>query len=248
MPVHLYGTACDMSAVMQLAHEKGLLVVEDAAQGIGVTYNGRHVGGIGDFGCFSFFADKTITTGEGGYVVCRDSKNYEKLLQLRNQGRLDRGSFIHPAIGYNFRITDVQAAIGLAQFARLDQIIKRKQEHIENYVRAFADLPNVRVLRAGQGANHVPFRCVIIVDRATELMKYLEQNGVQSRTFFFLLHSQPGLAGAIKAADVADLYQDRDFPNAIFGWERGVCLPMHASLSKDELDLVCSLVRSFYRS
>lgn len=102
MPVHLYGMMANMTEVMTFAQQHQLLVIEDAAQAIGVRYKGQHAGTFGEIGCFSFFADKTITTGEGGYVVCRDEALYEQLLLLTNQGRIKRGSFIHPAIGYNF--------------------------------------------------------------------------------------------------------------------------------------------------
>lgn len=94
MPVHLFGTACDMDAVLEVSRKHGLCVIEDAAQGVGVTYRGRHVGAMGDVGCFSFFADKTITTGEGGYVTCQDLELYERLLHLRNQGRVMRGGLV----------------------------------------------------------------------------------------------------------------------------------------------------------
>ena len=113
MPVHLFGMAADMGEVMAYAVEKNLKVIEDAAQAVGVTWGGKHCGTFGDVGCFSFFADKTITMGEGGFVTTNNEKIYKKLLYLRNQGRLNRGSFVHPEMGYNFRITDFQAAMGL---------------------------------------------------------------------------------------------------------------------------------------
>jgi len=96
MPVHIYGMTCDMAPIMELARQQGLLVIEDAAQAIGVRYNNQHAGTFGDVGTFSFFADKTITTGEGGLVVTNNERFAENLLYLRNQGRIDRGSFIHP--------------------------------------------------------------------------------------------------------------------------------------------------------
>jgi len=132
MPVHIYGTIADMDAVAQFAKKHNLLVIEDAAAALGVHYKGQHAGTFGDIGTFSFFADKTITTGEGGFVVTSNEEMHHKLLLLRNQGRVDRGSFIHPEMGYNFRITDIQAAIGQVQLAKLPQIIARK-EAIKQY-------------------------------------------------------------------------------------------------------------------
>lgn len=98
-----------------------MLIIEDAAQAIGVHYKGQHAGTLGDVGAFSFFADKTITTAEGGFVVTNNPKTYEKLLYLRNQGRRDRGTFIHPEIGYNFRMTDIQCAMGIVQLENLNR-------------------------------------------------------------------------------------------------------------------------------
>src|SRR5262249_23604308 len=170
MPVHLFGTSSDMPTVCGFADRHGLQVIEDAAQGIGVSVAGKPVGSFGDGGCFSFFADKTITTGEGGYVACRDPRVFDRLRLLRNQGRLDRGSFIHPAVGYNFRMTDVQSAIGLVQLDRLPRIVQRKQELLALYREGLSHLPEIRVLGAAEGANHVPFRCVLMTDRVRELM------------------------------------------------------------------------------
>ena len=109
MPVHIFGMCANMDEVMNFAKDNNLKVVEDAAQGIEITWDGKHSGTFGDAGCFSFFADKTITIGEGGFVVTNDEQVYENMLYLRNQGRINRGSFIHPEIGYNFRITAVVA-------------------------------------------------------------------------------------------------------------------------------------------
>ena len=115
MPVHIYGMACNMDEVIEFAKKHKLKVVEDAAQAVGVNWNGKQAGTFGDIGSFSFFADKTLTTGEGGLVVTDNEELYNKLLYIRNQGRLNRGSFIHPEIGYNFRMTDLQTSIGLVQ-------------------------------------------------------------------------------------------------------------------------------------
>lgn len=246
MPVHLYGTACNMRAVQAFAHRHGLHIIEDAAQGIGVSYFGRHVGGLGDVGCFSFFADKTLTTGEGGYVVCRDAAVYDRLRLLRNQGRFDRGSFIHPMIGYNFRMTDLQSAIGLVQFAKLDAIIERKSQILAWYRAELEDIAQVRILPAETGSTHVPFRCVLIAERASMLMKHLEDHGVQSRSFFYPLHMQPCFVDWAKTLSCPPALDDKDYPNSIFGYENGVCLPIFPTLSREQVRLIGSRIREFY--
>lgn len=248
MPVHLFGTACDMRAVNNFAALNGLRVIEDAAQGIGVTSGCRHVGGLGDVGCFSFFADKTITTGEGGYVVCRDPAIYDKLRLLRNQGRLDRGSFIHPAVGFNFRLTDMQSALGLVQLKRLPHIIARKEAIMARYHERLVGVPGLRMLGAAPGANHVPFRCVLLVKHAKALMEHLGQQGIQPRSSFYPLHRQPGLKEWGQGRISADLFDDAHYPNANFSWDHGVCLPIHVTLSDEDVDRVCDAVTGFFSS
>ncbi|WP_299614130.1 DegT/DnrJ/EryC1/StrS aminotransferase family protein [uncultured Tateyamaria sp.] len=239
MPVHLFGSPCDMREVCKFASEHGLRVIEDAAQGIAVHFDGRHVGAIGDVGCFSFFADKTITTGEGGYVTCQDPEIYERLCYLRNQGRIDRGSFVHPAIGFNFRITDLQAAIGMAQLDRLDTIVARKRAVYGRYVDQLNTLPQVRFLKSHPLGDHVPFRVVLLVERSQELMAWLADRGVQIRSFFHPLHSQPCFAGHPDA--------HRMFPVADRGYADGICLPVHPTLADDEVDYICERIHEFYR-
>lgn len=238
MPVHLYGSACDMRAVMAFAAGHGLHVIEDAAQGIGVRFEGRHVGAIGDVGCFSFFADKTITTGEGGYVTCRDPAVYERLRHLRNQGRLDRGSFIHPTIGFNFRLTDLQAAIGLAQLDRLDTIIDRKLRIYARYEQRLGGLRQVKFLLRHPASTHVPFRVVLMVERAQALSSWLANRQVQCRTFFYPLHRQPCFADHPDAALA--------FPVADQGYANGICLPVYPTLGDADVDYVCDAIRAFY--
>ena len=246
MPVHLFGTACDMTAVADFAARHKLAVIEDAAQGIGVAFGGHHVGSLGDVGCFSFFADKTITTGEGGYVACKDRHVYDRLRLLRNQGRLDRGSFIHEAIGYNFRMTDLQCAIGLIQLTRLEQIISRKAELLRRYQAGLRQVQAVRVLRPAPNAGHVPFRCVVMAKNVRALMKHLEAAGVETRSFFYPLHRQPGLrAWSASRIDAAHL-DDAAFPHANYGWDHGVCLPIQPTLATADVDFICETIAAFY--
>jgi perosamine synthetase len=246
MPVHLFGMSCNMDQVEAFARRHGLLVIEDAAQGIGVSYRGRHLGTIGDVGCFSFFADKTITTGEGGYVTCRDERVYNQLRLLRNQGRLDRGSFTHPAIGYNFRITDMQAAVGLVQLAKLDEIKRRKTNHLNHYLDGLKGLDCVRFLGLEPGSGYVPFRCVIMCERLNELVAFLEAAGIQTRGFFYPLHRQPCFADlpSLLAAGVS--LEDRDYPNAVHGYSHGLCLPISPGLTDRDVGLVIASIRRFY--
>lgn len=246
MPVHLYGTSCDMLAVMSFAARHSLKVVEDAAQGIGVMHRGRHVGSFGDASAFSFFADKTITTGEGGFVVCRDDGTNERLRHLRNQGRLNSGSFIHPTIGYNFRITDIQAAIGLVQLSKLHEIVARKRTIYGWYLELLNNVRGVRVLGAAPESTHVPFRCVLIAPRAQTLIAHLAGRGIQSRGFFNPMHRQPCFVAWFADKPHSPPMRDEDYPNAVFGYENGLCLPMFPALRQAQVEYIVAQIADFY--
>ena len=246
MPVHLFGMCTDMHAVMAFAREHGLFVVEDAAQAVGVRYKGQHAGTFGDIGCFSFFADKTITTGEGGFVVCNDEALYEKLRLIRNQGRLDRGSFIHPAVGYNFRMTDLQSAVGLVQLAKLPEIETRKRRILGWYHEELDDEPAVRFLEVEDGSDHTPFRAVVFGDRAHELMAHLAAQEIQPRTFFYPLHQQPCFQYLSREHGGAYDLGDEHYKKSIEGYQTAVVLPIFPTLAREQVARIGATIRDFY--
>lgn len=257
MPVHLFGVSCDMDAIQQFSGKYGLKVIEDAAQGVGVRWKNKHVGGFGDVGCFSFFADKTITTGEGGYIACRDEKIFKKLRLLRNQGRLDRGSFIHPAIGYNFRMTDIQSAMGCAQLDKLDSIIRKKNELMKMYRQGLEGASSVKILGAPAGSNQVAFRCVILGPRIKELAAHLESRKIQTRSVFYPLHRQPCLLDwgnnrtltrwlPEKIRGTIQQLKSKSFPASNYFWDHGMCLPMHMKLKETDVEFICREIQTFY--
>jgi perosamine synthetase len=246
MPVHIYGAMCDMDPILKLAKDRSLLVIEDAAQALGVRYKGRHAGTLGNVGCFSFFADKTMTTGEGGLVVTNDEEIQQSLLYLRNQGRIDRGSFIHPRLGYNFRMTDIQAAIGLVQLAKLDKIIRLKADIMARYRERLEDIIEIRFVDLVPGSMVIPFRVAVYAERVDELMRYLESRNIQCRTFFYPLHKQPAFNYLKKDSEYSEKMNDRNFPGTIYAYTNGVCLPSYPNLSEKDLNYVCDKIREFY--
>ena len=147
MPVHVYGHSAPMDEIVDFATRHRLVVLEDAAQAYGVHYRGRHAGTWGDAGVISFFADKTITTGEGGVVLTNDTQLYERLRLLRNQGRLTSGTFVHDSLGMNFRVTDLQSAVGNAQLRKLPGLIASKRANHDRYAANLADVPGLRWLQ-----------------------------------------------------------------------------------------------------
>ncbi|MCH9034951.1 MAG: aminotransferase class V-fold PLP-dependent enzyme [Planctomycetes bacterium] len=238
LPVHLYGQSCDLPAVTALAKRHNLFVVEDAAQAMGVTFGDRHVGTFGDIGCMSFFADKTMTTGEGGALLINDDDLADRCLYFKNQGRLKRGSFLHEQMGYNFRITDMQAAIGLAQFSRLDEIIQKKRRLRETYRDLLKDCPGVRFpVDTGVG-EVVPFRVNILVSDPEGLSTFLAVHDIATRRFFYPLHRQPSFNEQNSVVRCA-------LVNSVRAFETGLMLPSGLDLTETQIDRVCACVRKY---
>ncbi len=242
MPVHIYGTVADMKPVMEFANKHNLLVIEDAAEAIGVHRDGKHAGTFGKVGCFSFFADKTITCGEGAFIVTDDDKVYENLLYLRNQGRIDRGIFIHPRIGYNFRMTDIQNAVGLVQLSKLEKIKERKAHILETYRKHLSKIKDVSLFEPDRGVEWIPFRVGVLLKNATDLMAFMKTKDIETRTFFYPLHRQP-CYDYLK--DKNHPNTDQAFPNATYGYEQGVCLPTFPDLADDQIAYVVNTIAEF---
>jgi perosamine synthetase len=236
MPVHIYGQSADMDAIGEIAKRHGLYVIEDAAQGIGVTFKGKPVGGFGEVGCLSFYADKTMTTGEGGMVLTNDDELARQCLILKHQGRTGRGIYFHEYIGYNFRLTDLQAAVGLAQLSKLPTIIDKKKKNERLYKELLKDVEGVEFPYIDPRGFNVPFRINILVDEPEALSSFLQKEGISSRCFFYPLHKQP-------------CYNvDGEFPNAVRAYERGLSLPSAVTLAEEQIEYVCDKIRLFMRS
>lgn len=221
---HLFGTAnSNIEEVRAFCDDNNLLLVEDSAQALGITDGKTHCGTFGDVGTFSFYADKTITTAEGGFIVARDPKVIEKMCYLRNQGRKSSGTFVHPEIGYNFRITDLQAALGLSQLTKLDYIQSEKQRIAAKYREHLGD--HVGFLKTRDDFTYTPFRVVVFVDNAEMTMKYMGERGIEPRSVFYPLHNQP-------------CYEDlnckhEDFPKSNECFQRGICLPTWVGITDE---------------
>jgi perosamine synthetase len=244
MAVHIYGMACDMESVMQFANSNGLKVIEDAAQAVGVTWNKKQAGTFGDIGTFSFFADKTITTGEGGLVVTDSEETYEKLQYLRNQGRINRGSFVHPEIGYNFRMTDLQSAIGLVQLDKLAEIIEKKKNILNHYAKSLSSEINLIKPSENSKSTHIPFRvCFRMTGGSQPLLKFLAESNIETRTFFYPLHSQPSYIDKYKR--IARRVAKTNFPVADKVFNEGVCLPSWVGMSEEKIEYVSEKINEF---
>jgi perosamine synthetase len=242
MPAHMYGMVSNMDAITELADRHGTMIIEDAAQALGVHYRGKHAGTFGKVGCFSFFADKAVTTGEGGFVITDDPETAHNLKFLRNQGREDRGSFIHPEIGYNFRMTDIHSAIGITQLGKLPQAKQRKLQALQWFKDGLEDVEEVEFLKLEPGSERIPFRTCIIAQDAHRLIDFMSEREIQSRTFFYPLHMQPAFAEIISKTGVSP----QDFPNSRSAYEHGVCLPAFPELSEEQVAYTVAVIKEFY--
>jgi perosamine synthetase len=236
MPVHIYGQACDMEGIMDVARRKGVRVIEDAAQALTVHLNGRHAGTFGDIGTFSLFSDKVITTGEGGIVVTNSEELADKIRLIRNQGRPNSGTFIHPSLGMNFRITDLQAAIGLGQLRKLPSIVQDRAKKWRLYSEGLSGIGDLQFMQLIPGSHIVPFRFPIVTTQRDALAKSLEAAGIQTRGFFYPMHLQPKL----KSAPAPSL------PVAEKLSAQGLCLPVHVHLTDDHIATVISTIKKHF--
>jgi len=226
MVAHLFGSACtNIREIKKFCKKHKLMLVEDAAQALGITDGKTHCGTFGDIGTFSFYADKTVTTGEGGFIVTNNKKVYENMLYLRNQGRMSSGTFVHPRIGYNFRMSDLQSALGLAQLKKLDIIIEEKLKIYNTYQKHLGG--KVQFLKLHPKFSFIPFRVVVFVDNAEKTMKQMKKDGIEPRSVFYPLHKQPCYA--------FQKNKEKDFPNSNECFEKGICLPTWIGLTKKQI-------------
>jgi len=238
MAIHIYGQCCDIGSICEIAKKHNLKVIEDAAQALGVFYRGRHVGCIGDVGVFSFFSDKIIGTGEGAAITTNNEALFQKIRLLRNQGREHSSTFIHPELGMNFRITDIQAAIGLSQLAKFPCILEGRLKMWALYEELLGSVPGIKTMRIAPFSNLVPFRFLIKTKMKEALSKHLEQLGIMSRSFFYPMHCQPQLKK----------YVHREYLNAESLYEEGMCLPIHNHLQESEVRWMCMEIAKFMKS
>jgi perosamine synthetase len=246
MTAHMYGTCGDMTSVVQFAKLHNLKVIEDAAQAIGVKWDNVHAGTIGDVGTFSFFADKTITCGEGGFVVTNDPEIATNLSYLRNQGRLNRGTFIHPEIGFNFRITDIHSAMGLVQLEKLDDIISKKLKIFSKYKEKLKNIDGLYIFEPMKSSSFVPFRVCIInkTGNTRDIMSSLASAGIETRTFFYPLHKQP----CFHCLSEKYQYNDNEFPISTAMFKNGICLPTFLTITDEQISYICDSIARAYKN
>ena len=242
MPVHMYGHMADMAPLMELARRHGLAVIEDAAEAHGAEQNGRRAGGIGTVGCFSFYSNKIVTTGEGGMMVTSDEALAERVRSLRNLCFDPRRRFWHEEIGHNFRLSNVQAAIGLAQVERIEESVARKRKTAALYAERLRDVRGLKLPVERAGTKNVYWMYGIVLGEALSvdaagLAERLKNAGVETRPFFLGMHEQP----ALKARG---LFSGERYAVTERLGRRGLYLPSGLGLLDADIEQVCEAVRT----
>jgi perosamine synthetase len=244
IPVHLFGHPVDMDRLCEIATRYGLSVIEDCAEAHGATCRGRVVGSFGDMGCFSFYANKIITTGEGGMVVTNDPVLAERLRLLRNLG-FTKPRFWHEVAGYNFRLTAYQAAMGVVQVKKLEDVVAAKRRLGARYTEALKSIHGLRLPGEAAWARHVYWMYGIVVEPGfgmtrDVLMDSLRQRGVETRTFFCPINAQP----CFKSLSVL---RETPTPVADELWTSGLYLPSSPSLRHDQIVFIAETIADIQR-
>ena len=237
VPVHVSGRAADITAIMEIAKKNDLYVVEDAAESFMSKHKGKYLGTFGETGCFSFSPHKTITTGQGGIVTTNDDEVHLRLRELKDQGRRERGTGgddMHNVIGYNFKFTDLQAAVGLGQLTYLKSRIENMKKRHKLYAENLRGLKGISLFKFSE--EEVPQWTDAIVEQRDKLNKYLARNGIICRRYWFPIHSQ-----------VPYKLPDTNFTNSTRMSPKSIWLSSSFTMSDSDVEFVCNHIRKFLR-
>lgn len=234
MCVHLYGHPCELRSLRQIADKHRIFLVEDCAEALGSAYEGAHVGNFGDVATYSFYGNKTLTTGEGGMVTSNDATIAERVTHFKGQGLAKYREYWHDVVGYNYRMTNICAAIGVAQLERIEAILARKRVIAELYKHALADT-EYEVHAEATNVRHSYWMVTLLVkdpSRRDETRSYLARQGIETRPAFYPVHTMPMYSQRYERHRVAE-----DLAS------RGINLPSYPDLSDGDVERVCAALR-----
>lgn len=233
MVVALNGRAPDMNRVLKIAKDNNLFVIEDAAQALGSYFRGKHLGTFGDIGSFSFSTPKVITTAQGGALVTDRKDLYDKIIRLKDFGRIDRSSQNHDEIGFNFKFTDILAAIGVVQMKKLPARLNRKKEMYDIYKQELKNLKQIQLI-ATDLSQTSPWFMDIVVSDPKALQNFLKNKNIGTRLFYPAIHTT-------KPYRTKNIYE-----NSLWASEHGLWLPSSAFLTNSDIMHVCGEIKNFY--
>lgn len=237
MVVHLYGHPCEMDEIVKIARENNLFIIEDCAEAFGSTYKDKHVGTFGDLSTFSFYGNKTITTGEGGMIVTNDETLYDRAYHLKMHGLAKYREYWHDTLGFNYRMTNICAAIGLAQLEKADEKIAKKRQLAGWYNEALKGLP---VKPHGEYGKvfHSYWMYSILAgspDERESLRDFMKSAGIETRPTFFPVHTMPMFSHKFQKLPVAEY----------LGWH-GINLPSWPDLKKEQVKFIADTIAKYY--
>lgn len=236
MAVHLYGHPCEMDELVDICKENNIFLIEDCAEGFGSMYKNKFVGTFGDIATFSFFGNKTITTGEGGMVVTNDETLHDRAVHYKGQGLAKHRQYWHDVIGYNYRMTNICAAIGLAQLERADEIIAKKTQIAEWYSELLEGTSYTFHRPIGD-VKHTYWMCSILCENPENrelLRQHLQNHGIETRPSFYPVHTMPMYSQKFERHKVAEY----------LGW-RGINLPSYPSLCYEDIEFIVKTIIYF---
>jgi perosamine synthetase len=240
IPVHIYGHPVDMDALNEIACRHEIMVIEDAAEAHGAEYKGRRCGSLGAAASFSFYGNKILTTGEGGMVTTNNQDIARLAWNLRDHAFSSERHFWHKFVGFNYRMTNLQAALGLAQVEQMDDLVAARRQNAALYTSLLQDIPGITTPPEAPWAKNVFWMYGILVDREAyglsrdELRRVLADNGIETRTFFIPMHCQP-----VYWQD----FRGQRFPVAEHLCRNGFYLPSSSSLTRGEIEWVTDVIR-----
>ncbi len=237
VPVHVSGRAADMEGLAAISNRHGLPIVEDAAEAFLSKYRGKCLGTLGIAGCFSLSPNKTITTGQGGFIATNDDRLHVRLRELKDQGRPVRGTGgddAHNSVGYNFKFTDLQAAVGLAQLRDLPRRIERMSRIYSGYRDRLRGVEGISVFTVRIEEGELPQWTDVLASRRDELFDHLAARGMRGRRFWHPIHTQPPYLASAE-----------NFPNSSGQVPRAMWLPSAFTLTDEDVAVVCAEIRNF---
>lgn len=245
IPVHIFGHPCNMDEIMNIAEGYDLFVIEDAAESHGAEYKKQKVGGFGDAGCFSFYANKIVTTGEGGMVITNNKNIAQKARLLKDLAFSKEKRFLHDDLGFNYRMSNILAAIGVAQMEKIDEFIERRRKNAQLYNSLLKDVEGIITPTEKSWAKNVYWMYSILIERGfgitrDELIKKLEKEGIETRTFFLPMHYQP-------VFKKMGLFEGQSYPVAEEISRTGMYLPSGSGLKKEEIAQICEVIKDISR-
>ncbi len=241
--VHVLGHPVDLDAILELARGAGLVLIEDAAEALGAHYRGAPIGSFGDLACFSFNGNKTVTAGGGGMLVAADPEQARRARHLSTQAKRDPVEFVHDAVGFNYRLSNLQAAVGCAQLERIDELLADKRRVARGYARALADVPGIVAFREADWArsSHWLTGVRVVEERfgmpSRGLLAWLDARGIETRPLWQPLHRSPAHAGS----------SGPPCPVAERLARETLCLPSSCGLAASELEYVAGAIRAASR-